>query len=494
MEQKDIEELIEKNGFLLEETHISWVLIGKKYVYKIKKPVNFGFLDYSSLDKRLEFCKKEIELNRRLAEDMYLKVSAIVKTPDGLEFDKDGEIVDYAVKMKRIPQDGMMDVLIRKNKIKDEHIKSIAEIVAKFHLRAKTDDYIASFGSIETNKKNTDENFEQTRDAVGKYITDFEYEAIKRYTNDFYEKAASVFKKRIDEKKIRDCHGDMYSKNICIVSDEKIYIYDCIEFNERFRYSDVASDVAFMIMDLENYSRYDLAAAFLRYYKEFSKDETLLDVLGFYKIYRACVRGKIAYFQENRKEANLYFDLAFGYLPDEFKPKLILMCGLSGTGKSVTALNLAKLINAEVLSSDVIRKKLAGMDIYDKDLSSFGEGIYSQEMTKRVYRKLTIGAYELLRNGRNVILDATFLKESQRRDVESALRRLGIKHRIVFIETDDETAKKHFKKRDAKKSVSDGRYDIYKKQKEQLEVPDSCIKINAKNSMEDNIKRIIEFI
>ncbi len=492
MEKREIEDLMEKYGFSLEETHISWVLIGRDVVYKIKKPVNFGFLDYSTLSKRLEFCKKEIELNKRLAQGMYLGLSAVVKTDEGLDIDKAGEVIEYAVRMKKIPQDRMMDVLIKHNAVKYEHIDKIAKIVAKFHLKAQTNPYISSFGSIEVNKQNTDENFQQTKDAVGDYITDFEYDAIKRYTNEFYENSADIFEKRIKEEKIRDCHGDMYSRNICIVSKEEIYIYDCIEFNERFRYSDVASDVAFMLMDLENYSRYDLADAFLKHYIEYARDESLSYILNFYKIYRAYVRGKIAYFQKLKKEANLYFDLAFGYLPDDFKPKLILMCGLTGAGKSNIAGLLSRKINAAVLSSDEIRKELAGMDIYQRDMSAFGEGIYSQKMTNRVYSELSIRAYEAVRNGKNVILDATFLKESQRNKIKDAMKRLGIEPKVVFVDVDDATALKHFEIRKKDKSVSDGRLEIYKKQKKLFEKPKNCINVDAKSMPDDIVRKIVQ--
>ncbi len=479
MNEKQINQLIDRYGFSLEETHISWVLIGEKTAYKIKKPVNFGFLDYSSLDKRLKFCKKEVELNRRLAADMYLGVSSIVQTEYGVDMDKAGEIIDYAVKMKRIPHDRMMDVLIRNNTIKESHIESLARIVADFHKKAATNEYIKSFGSIEVNRKNTDENFQQTADAVGEYITRFEYETIKKFTDEFYEKHADLFERRIREDKIRDCHGDMYSRNICIISEEKIYIYDCIEFNERFRYSDVASDVAFLLMDMENFSRYDLSENFLKHYIEYSKDSSLSEILDFYKIYRAYVRGKISYFQKQKREAALYFDLAFGYLPHGYKPKLIMMCGLTGAGKSEIAKHLSRLIDAVVLSSDIIRKQLAGMSEYEKDLSEFGKGIYTEEMTEKVYDALAEKAYSLLREGRNVILDATFLKEKQREKVKQKLRRLNIEPAVVFVDVDDSTARKHLQKREKEKSTSDGRYEIYIKQREILERPEECITVNG---------------
>ena len=488
MEKENIEELIEKYNFKLEETHISWVLIGKDTVYKIKKPVDFGFLDYSSLEKRFEFCKKEIALNSRLAKDMYLGLSKITETEDGIDIDKDGKTIDYAVKMKKIPQERMMDVLIKQNKVEEKQIKAIAKIAADFHKKAKTDGYITSFGSIEQNRQNTDENFEQTKSAVGDYITQYQYDTLKEYTDDFYKNNKTLFKKRMNDKKIRDCHGDMYSRNICIVSENEIYIYDCIEFNERFRYSDAASDVAFLLMDLENYQRYDLSKMFLNYYIDFSNDKDITDIINFYKIYRAYVRGKIAFFQQNIQEANSYFDLAFGYLPESYKPKLFVMCGLTGSGKSYRAKQIADKIDAEIISSDEVRKELMNMDKHQKDLSDFKKGIYSDEITKKVYKKLSSTAYQLLREGKNVILDATYLTKKLRDDVKSHMKRLGIKPNIVFVDTDDKTVMEHFKKRETEKSVSDGRLEIYKNQKKLFEKPNTCIKVEPKDDID---KRVI---
>ncbi|WP_022670554.1 AAA family ATPase [Hippea alviniae] len=490
MTEEQIDKLAKRYGFEIIQTHISWVLLGKSKVYKIKKPVDFGFLNYTTIDKRLEFCKKEVELNRRLAEEIYEGVSTINEENGELFIDGDGKVVDYAVRMKRMPQDRMMDVLIESDLITDEEIEALAKKIAEFHKKAETNDYISSFGSIKTNKFNTDENFQQTEDAVGEFITRFQYESLKKFTDEFYKKNKELFDKRIKETKIRDCHGDMYSRNICIVDKQRIFIYDCIEFNERFRYSDVASDVAFLLMDLENLGRWDLSDKFLKFYLEYSKDSSLNDILDFYKIYRAYVRGKIAFFQNNKEEANRYFDLAFGYLPDEYKPKVLVFSGLSGSGKSTVVLELSKRYGFVVLSSDVIRKRLAGLSLDDKEMVSFGEGIYSMEMTRKTYSKMFEDAYQLVRIGKSVILDATFLRSSSRKAVEKLFKRLGIKPVIVFFDIDDKTAKKHFEKREKEESVSDGRFEIYLKQKEILEKPENAITVNANWSVE----KIVSFI
>ncbi|WP_025209685.1 bifunctional aminoglycoside phosphotransferase/ATP-binding protein [Hippea sp. KM1] len=494
MEKVQIDALIDRYGFEMIETHISWVLLGGGFVYKIKKPVDFGFLDYTTIEKRLNFCQKEVELNKRLAEEIYLGVSKITIKNGDISIDGDGDVIDYAVRMRRMPQDRMMDVLLDEDRITPKQIDALAKKVADFHKTAATNDYISSFGSLKTNRFNTDENFEQTKNGIGTFITQFQYDAIKDYTDRFYLQNGGVFQKRIDEGKVRDCHGDMYSKNVCIVDEDHIYIYDCIEFNERFRYSDVASDVAFMLMDLENKNRWDLSELFLKSYLDYSSDATMMEVLDFYKIYRAYVRGKIAFFQNNTEEANGYFDLAFGYLPAYYKPKVLIFCGLSGSGKTTLALELSRRYGFVVLSSDVIRKRLAGMDISKKDLADFGGGIYSAQMTERVYEKMIEDAYQLARLGKSVILDATFLKKSQRDAVFERFIRLGIKPKVVFVDIDDKTAMEHFKKRQSERSASDGRYEIYLKQKELLEKPDDAIILSGKADIEDNLRVLGGFL
>ena len=491
MEKSQIQELVERYGFELVETHISWVLLGEDTVYKIKKPVDFGFLDYTTLEKRRFYCEKEIELNRRLAEEIYLGVSEITEDNGSIAIDGSGTTIDYAVKMKRMPQDRMMDVLIENGQIKSSYIVALAKKIANFHMKAQTNDYISQFGSVEANKFNTDENFEQTRDAIGEFITQFQYDAIKDYTDRFYVEKKDLFERRIKERKIRDCHGDLYSRNICIVDEKKIYVYDCIEFNERFRYSDVASDVAFLLMDLENYSRYDLSELFFREYVEFSKDLDLEKIVGFFKIYRAYVRGKIAFFQNNREEANRYFDLAFGYLPSECKPKVVVLSGLTGSGKSTVAKELQKKADFVVISSDEIRKQLAGMDIYDKDLSDYKKGIYSEEMTQKVYGEIVNRAYELVREGKNVVLDATFIKKWQRGKVFERFKRLGIKPLVVYLDVDESTALEHFRKREKEKSVSDGRYEVFVKQRSDLEKPEDALVVDAKKPVAEIVERIL---
>jgi aminoglycoside phosphotransferase family enzyme len=308
----------------LTQTHISYVFLTKDFAYKIKKPVNFGFLDFGTLEKRRFFCEKELQLNRRLCGEMYIEVAPINRDASGtIRIKGDGETVEYALKMKRIPQEKIMTKLLEENKVDTQLIDNIAKIIAQFHAKAETNPKISEIGSLATVKVNWDENFEQTQNVVDKTISSADFESIRKKVGQFTEQKRALFEKRVREGKVRDCHGDLHSGNIFVA--DRIYIFDAIEFNERFRYSDVAADMAFLAMDLDFKGRSDLSDFFVKKYVEYSGDAELLELLAFYKCYRAYVRGKVVGFrlsdpnisdgekQEATKEAQAYFKLAAVY-------------------------------------------------------------------------------------------------------------------------------------------------------------------------------------
>jgi aminoglycoside phosphotransferase family enzyme len=306
----------------LVQTHISFVFLTKRFVYKVKKAVDFGFLDFTTLEKRQFFCEKELELNRRLCGDMYLEVVPINKS-DGIKIKGAGETVEYAVKMKRMPQEKMMSKLLEKNKVDDKLIDRIAKIIADFHSKAETNRRISKFGSLAVIETNWKENYDQTEEFIGKTISKEDFGLIRNRVNNFMKRNAAVFEKRVTEGRVRDCHGDIHSGNIFITNG--IYIFDAIEFNERFRYSDVASDIAFLAMDLDYKKRAALSDFLIKRYVEYSGDQELTRLLPFYKCYRAYVRGKVTSFKlkdpnvnskEKKaatKEAKTYFKLASTY-------------------------------------------------------------------------------------------------------------------------------------------------------------------------------------
>jgi len=301
----------------LVQTQMSFIFLAGEYVYKIKKPVNLGYLDYTTLEKRHFFCHQELELNRRLCPDVYLAVVPITMSLRGakrrsnlLRIEGQGEAIEYAVKMKQLPQDRMMDVLLPRGQVTLEMVARVAEKLVNFHQKAETNSQIAAFGRLDVIRHNCDENFAQTEKYIGISITAEEYQHIKNYTNNFIDSNASLFNKRVREGKIRDCHGDLHAAHVCFTDD--ICIYDCIEFNDRFRYSDVASEIAFLAMDLDRYQQAGLSRHLVNTYVELSHDEELLKLLNFYKCYRAYVRGKVESFK-----------LDDPYIPEEEKAKVL---------------------------------------------------------------------------------------------------------------------------------------------------------------------------
>ncbi len=315
--------LKELNGELVQ-THVSWVIIPshKRFVLKIKKPVNFGFLDYSTLEKRKLYCEKEVELNRRLCPWVYEGVVSISKVGDRYILGDDTNVVEYAVKMRYIPPERLL--VNRLNEVSEEEIKKVALRVSDFHKRAKE---VPEYGKIEVIKYNTDENFEQTKPFIGITIDRDLYGEIKEKTNRFYRDYKDLFQKRMEEGKIRDGHGDIRLEHVAFL-DEGICIFDCIEFNDRFRYGDVINDMCFLAMELDFYNRPDLAKVYEETYKTAmgEKDEEFYPLLNFYKAYRAYVRGKVTSFLLNdegipeeqkdqiKEKAKKLFTLAGEYL------------------------------------------------------------------------------------------------------------------------------------------------------------------------------------
>jgi aminoglycoside phosphotransferase family enzyme len=309
----------------LVQTHISMVFVADKYVYKIKKPVDFGFLDFRTLEKRAYYCLQEVALNRRLARDIYLDVLPV--RFDGKRYSmraKTGEIVEHAVKMVRVPEEKLMISVFERGDLREEHLLNVARVLARFHSHARTSPEIAAYGEAENFKVNTDENFQQ----VGKYVaTTLDrpvFEALREWTETFYQSNQYLFPQRIRYGRIRDCHGDLHMEHVCFT--ESIQIIDCIEFNDRFRYSDTIADIAFLLMDLDYHGGEDFSRFLWNAYKREAHEKDVEPLLNFYKVYRAFVRGKVNSFRlddegirEREKEeaiarAKRYFELAFSYI------------------------------------------------------------------------------------------------------------------------------------------------------------------------------------
>ncbi len=308
----------------LMQTQMSFVFLTGDYVYKVKKPVDLGYLDYTTLEKRHFYCQREVELNRRLCPCAYLGVVSITEEDHNFSINGEGKAIEYAVKMRHLPQERMLNIMLTKGRVSAEMMTDVAKKVAEFHRKAETNATISKYGDLGAIITNTEENFNQTIKYIGNTISQKSYRHIKDYTNSYIEKNVSLFYERIADSKIRDCHGDLHTAHVCFTDD--ICIYDCIEFNDRFRYCDVASEISFLAMDLDRYDRADLSQVFVDAYLAFSGDKGLTKLLNYYKCYLAYVRGKVESFkfddphvsEEERAgtlvAARKYFELAESYI------------------------------------------------------------------------------------------------------------------------------------------------------------------------------------
>ncbi len=464
-------------GVELEQTQMSFVFLTDSYAYKIKKPVNLGYLDYTTLENRLFYCKKEVELNKRLCPDAYLGVITINRQQDSFSIGGAGEVIEYAVKMRRLPRELMMDTLLESNSVSTEMISRLADKIAAFHRQAETNGEISIFGKVDTISQNTEENFSQTEKYIGRTVSSHQYQQIKEYNRSFISENADLFGKRIKNNRIRDCHGDLRTAHICF--ENGICIYDCIEFNDRFRYGDVASEVAFLAMDLDHHGRADLGHSFVKEYITQSRDGELNYLLNFYKCYRAYVRGKVASFKLDdpyitkgeqdaaTKAAGSYFDLAYSYVKPT--PSLFITTGLVGSGKTALSKALAGRMGLVVLSSDVTRKRLAQMPATEHRFEEYDSGIYSPDFSRKTYDALMAEAKSILAEGGSVIMDASFIKAAERKKAKALAEEMNASFYILECKPDEETIRQRLNQRLEKGSVSDGRWKIYEIQKGQFE-------------------------
>ncbi|HOO38530.1 MAG TPA: hypothetical protein PLV78_09465 [Deltaproteobacteria bacterium] len=312
----------------LVQTHISWVFIGDAFVYKVKKPVDFGFLDFTSLEKRRFYTHEELRLNKRFSPDVYLEVLPISRTSDTYLLGDDSDIVEYALKMKRIDEEKMLFNLLKQGKVTAKDMERVGKHLAAVYSQIASDDKSRSFGTLDTVSTNVIENFDQTRKYIGGPISAGNFEIIEEWSRRFMAENTALFDKRVADGYIKDCHGDLHLQHICL-TDRGIFVFDCIEFNERFRFGDVASDVAFLSMDFDYNDQGGLGDAFVEAYIDASGDMTMRDVLLFYKVYRAYVRAKVTSFMlddtglDDAKRtaafetARKYYDLAYGYVTGE---------------------------------------------------------------------------------------------------------------------------------------------------------------------------------
>jgi len=398
----------------LIQTHVSYVFLTGDYAYKVKKSVNFGFLNYSTLELRQHFCNEEFRMNKRGAPEIYLEVLSITQTEDKFQMGGAGEAVEYTLKMCQFPQDALFLTLFEQGKLTEKNMEDLGRVVAEFHAQAPINDYIRTFGEVDQIRQAIDENYQQTEKYIGGPQTQSQFDETKQFTDTFFAERQELFASRIKNNWIRQCHGDLHLRNICLWNN-KIMLFDCIEFNEPFRFVDVMFDIAYAVMELEGLQRSDLCNAYLNTYVEETGDWEGLQVLPLYVSRQSYVRGKVISFllddpgipadeKEKAKEtAAQYYKMAWQYTKPR-QGKLILMSGLSGSGKSTVARHLARKIGAIQIRSDAVRKHLAGVPLHEKG----GADLYSAQMTEKTYGRLLELGITLASAGYPVILDAKY--------------------------------------------------------------------------------------
>jgi uncharacterized protein len=428
------------------ETHISWVFLAGEYVYKVKKPVNLGFLDFRTLARRRHFCEEEIRLNQRLAPHAYLDVVRVTGAGGAYRLGGGGRTVEVAVWMRRLPADRMLDGLVASGRADHRLMEDIARTIADFHARAAAG----------------------ARQVVLPFLRQTVRGARRR------------FAERVRTGRIRDCHGDLQAQHVCCT--DPIEVFDCIEFNHRFRYGDTAGEIAFLAMDLDVLGRPDLALDFVNAYLDASGDYGAVPLLDFYRAYRAWVRGKVHGLQAADpargdhaalvERARRYFDLAAAYARPRARPALAVMTGLSASGKSRAAREMAHEAGAIVVRTDAVRKQLAGVPWHQRQANGLGDGLYTPAMTARTYEACLGHAEALLGAGWSVILDGVFGRRAERDAARALARRCGVPFRIVWCEAPEPVLRERLRARVAAgRDLSDAREDVLDLQLRHYESP-----------------------
>lgn len=491
----------------LRETHISRVFLTGDVVYKIKKPVDLDFLDFTTLQKRRHFCRMEVDLNRRLTHGIYLGVVSITRKDQSYDLEGSGEAVEYAVKMKQLPEGSTMARLLEQGEVDSRSADQLARTLAAFYGAARSGPKINAAGSWDTVKANCEENFSQTEKFAGSLIDQGMYRIIVSASRSFLQRRKELFRRRVKENKIREGHGDLRTDHIYFTRDG-IQIIDCIEFNERFRCGDIAADLAFLAMDLDFEGYPGMARTLLETYVHHSGDADVFSLLDFYKCYRAYVRAKVNCLRlsqnqlaepeqvELRRQTRRFIDLAYEYALRFSRPTVWVVCGMIASGKSTIADALAEALKIKVLHSDVVRKKLFDRPIFESEEAEFGQGMYSQDATSLTYGKLLLLAQEEIERGRSVILDATFSRGDQRREVWRLAE--DKKAAIVFVECRCREAviRKRLGRRRKSPAISDARLKHLEQFKSRYEAPDEIpagnkITVDTERSLAETVAKIL---
>ena len=440
----------------LVETHISWVLLTGPYAYKIKKPVNLGFLDFSTLEKRRFYCEEELRLNRRLAPSLYLEVIPITGSSSAPVLEGTGEAIEYAVKMTQFPEAVRLDRMLARGELQTAHVDLLTQELAEFHARIAVAGADRPFGDPEHVLEPVTQNFAQIRARL-EAQDQAQLRRLEIWSAMSFGELRRIFENRKHDGCVRECHGDAHLANM-VWLDERVTLFDCLEFNDNLRWIDVMSELAFLVMDLDDRGRSDLARRALNAYLENTGDYAGLAVFRFYQVYRALVRAKVACIrfgqsglsdeakQQARAEYQGYASLAERYTQPA-PAALIITHGLSGSGKTWLSQQLLEMLDAIRVRSDIERKRLHGLTPGERSGSGIDSGIYSSDASQRTYARLAELATMILHAGHSVIVDAAFLQRTQRDQLSAVADQEQTPFVILDMQTPESTLRERLQQR-----------------------------------------------
>jgi aminoglycoside phosphotransferase family enzyme/predicted kinase len=447
------------------QTHASYVFLAGRYVYKIKKPVDFGFLDFSTLARRRRFCGREVELNRRLAPDVYLDVVAIRRAGRGLTLEADGRPVEYAVRMRRLSAAGFASCRIARGLLSPRDIDRVARRLARFYAEQRS----RTRGQpLDHQRKSIDDNLALIRAHAPDAVARDRVATLSAFTRTFYRSQAALLARRRRERRILDCHGDLRLEHVHL-DGQRVRIYDCIEFNDRLRTIDVANDVAFLAMDLDYEGRPDLSRRFVDAVMAMTHDRGIEKLLDFYKCYRAAVRHKVESLRAAEREvgeaerrasaerAARFMRLALRYAALGSRPTVVAVMGEVACGKSTLAVGLADTLGLEIFASDVTRKRLAGLPLHRRPSDAVRARLYAPAMSRRVYAALLASTRSAVRAEHSLVIDATFSRRADREELRAFAERIGAAVLFVEIVTPAAVRRRRLAERARAGSVSDAR-------------------------------------
>jgi len=488
--------------FTLMETHISWVLLTGDYVYKVKKPVNFGFLDYSSLEQRAHYCREEVRLNRRLAPEMYLDVIAVHGSEVQPNLKDKGPVIEYMVKTRQFRQQDLLGNMQRAGTLTNAHIDALAARLAAFHQLAQPVAQDAPWGTPDNLHAPVADNFTHIRPLLGDASDLTQLTQLESWAHSTFQRLIPQLAQRRSQGFVRECHGDIYLDNVTLINGQ-VTLFDGIEFNDAFRWIDVMSDVAFMAMDLEDRGLKAMSQRFVNAYLEHTGDYAGLAVLDYYKAYRAMVRAKVALLrlgqagvnEEERRQVldryHSYTALAerYTHVPLRYG---ILTQGIAGSGKSTVALHLVEHLGAIRIRSDIERKRLFGM----QNDSGLDSGLYAPELSAQTYTRLAQLSDQILSAGYPVVVDATHLKQAQRAEVRQAIEEQGAPCLMLQCTASIELIEQRIEaRRQHNSDPSDADIEVARHQLQAMEPLDEverslCIQVDTANT--DSLSRLID--